>query len=90
MTSDWQAVTGLVLNLIGALLIALSRNIMRPGMEPTAFERLLRVLGKSRDVSILRSGHTAPWGWGWTLMIAGYVLQALSAYGLRVDRLIWR
>jgi len=90
MTSDWQAVAGLVLSLIGALLIALSRKIMRPGMEPTAFERLLRVLGKSPDVSILRSGRTAPWRWGWMLMIAGCVLQALSAYGLRVDRLIWR
>ena len=90
MTPDWQTITGLALNLMGALLIAASRNIMRPGMEPTAFERLLGALGKPPDVSILRSGHTAPWGWGWTLMIAGYVLQALSAYGLRVDRLIWR
>src|SRR5438034_9921807 len=35
-------------------------------------------------------GYTAPRGWGWTLMIAGYVLQALSAYGLSVDRHIWK
>ena len=88
MTPDWQAITGLALNLMGALLIAASRNIMRPGMEATAFERLLAVFGKSADVPILRSGHTAPWSWGWTLMTAGYALQALSAYGLRVDRLI--
>ncbi len=90
MTPDWQAITGLALNLIGALLIAASRTTMCPGMEPTAFELLLGVFGKPPHVSMLRGGHTAPWRWGWTVMIVGYVLQALSAYGLRIERLFGR
>jgi heme O synthase-like polyprenyltransferase len=80
MRPDWLAITGLLLNLVGAVLIARSSIIVQGWADPDAYER---VYGDTRHRRLVTgSGHVQrgnTWRWGWIAMVVGYALQGVGA-----------
>lgn len=82
--ADYQTLLGLALNLGGAIAVAFSRVAVVGTAEPSAYERLGMVHVGPRSVAgSARVQRTAAWWWGWSSIIAGYLLQGLSAAALR-------
>ncbi|HEY3067381.1 MAG TPA: hypothetical protein VGL09_16435 [Methylomirabilota bacterium] len=83
---DWQAVVGLVLSLVGAILLSTS-----PMRARGQFHLERDLYGDPRTSGPLMVGvrHEVGslWWSGWFAMTLGFAFQALSAYGTRLTML---